>query len=117
MGISNTTRDEGLAYVAANGDTLVICSADPANFAAVAGVTLGTKTGVAFGAPEAGTGSGRKIVLGTQTGGTVSADGTADFWAITNGTDELYATGDITNQVVTNGNTFSTTAPIEIQFD
>ncbi len=88
---------------------LHICSSEPANFAAVAGVSLGNKAGPTFAAFAAGTPSGRKVQMNAITGGNVTATGTAQFWALVDQTNSrlLGTKGLAANQSVTNGNTFS----------
>ena len=55
--------------------------------------------------------TGRKVVVAEITDGTVTETGTALYYAITNGTDTLYATGELSaGQAVTDGNTFTLTS-------
>ena len=105
--INDTVFDTGLALITTNGDTLNICSAEPANFAGIAAVNLGNDT-VTVSAAGDGTPSGRKVTVPAITAGSVTADGTAAFWALSDGTSTLYASGPLTaTQGVTNGNTFT----------
>jgi hypothetical protein len=88
--------------------TLHICSAEPANFAGIAGVQLGTKTALSIGAPAARTPTGRKVTVATFSDGAVSATGTATYWAISKAGTTLMATGALAaSQAVTNGNAFT----------
>lgn len=101
--------DGGLDWVDTNGTTLHICSSEPANFAAVAGVSLGSSA-VAVPAPSAATG-GRKVTVPAVSGGTVTTNGTATHWAVTDGTSVLVATNSLaTSKAVTTDSGFSTTA-------
>ena len=104
--INDSVFDSGLAYATTNGTKLDICSSEPANYAAIAGVTLGNDT-VTTGAATDAT-SGRKVIVPAITAGTVSGTGTAAFWALHNASAILVATGPLTStQAVTSGNTFT----------
>lgn len=105
--IADAVLDTALNVLTTNGDTINICSSEPANFAGIAGVNLGNAT-VTTGAPQNGDTDGRKVVVGAISTGSVTGNGTATHWALSNGTDALYATGSLTaSQTVTNGNTFT----------
>jgi len=106
--LGNNVFDKGLSYLATNGTRLDICSSEPATYAAVAGVSLGNKTGLSISAPGNRTGGGRKVTVAQITDGSVTATGTATHYAITNGSNELLATGSLAApQAVTSGNTFT----------
>lgn len=100
-------QDALLNVIASNATVLHICSSEPANYAGVAAVSLGTKTTPTFTGPVAGDVSGRKITVDAITDGSVSADGTASHWAIVDGTRLLAAGALSATQAVTNGNTFT----------
>ena len=105
--ISDLVFDSGLSYATTNGTKINICSAEPVNFAGIAAVDLGNDT-VVIPSPEAGAVSGRRVVVPAITAGTVTATNTASFWALSDGTTTLVASGTITTpQVVTSGNTFT----------
>ena len=106
--IADTVFDNGLTVVDTNGTRLDICSAEPTTYAqATSTLTLGNDT-VNTGAPANGATDGRRVIVPAITAGTVTGTGTAAFWALTNGSDTLYATGSLSaSQAVTNGNTFS----------
>ncbi|MDF0598448.1 hypothetical protein [Psychromarinibacter halotolerans] len=110
--LSDEVRDQGLDYLDANGTRIDICSQEPATYAeATTTYTLGNKTGLNTGAPEDGDSEGRKVVVPAVTDGSVTGNGTATHWALTNGADELLATGALSSsQVVTSGNTFTLSA-------
>lgn len=83
-----------------------------------AGYSLGSATSISIGAPQdrmvgsPAAADGREVVLANVTGGNVSANGTADTFAIvdTTGSGRLLATGSLaTSQTVSNGNTFTLT--------
>lgn len=109
--LSNNVYDSGLGYITANGSRLDICSAQPADYAGVAAVSLGNKTSLSVGSPQDGVSSGRRVVVAAITDGSVSGTGTAGFFAITNATDELIVAGPLAaTQAVTSGNTFTLAA-------
>lgn len=106
--IADAVFDAGLAYVITNGTKINICSAEPANFAAIAGVTLGNKTGLTCGAAQNGAVNGRRTIVPAITDGSVTGTGTATHWALSDGASILVATGALSaSQSVTNGNTFT----------
>lgn len=104
--------DNGLTVLDTEADVLHICSSEPANYAAVAGASLGTKSAVSIGAPGARAPSGRKVTVAAITDGAVSATGTATHYAIVDSVNSrLLATGALAaSQAVTNGNTFTLAA-------
>lgn len=105
--IADAVFDTALNVLTTNGDTINICSSEPANYAAIAGVDLGNST-VTTGSPTAGDTDGRKVIVGAISTGSVTGTGTATHWALSNGTDTLYSTGSLTaSQTVTTGNTFT----------
>lgn len=114
--IANVIRDSGLSYATSNGDTVYICSAEPTNITeATSTYALGKKTGVTIGSPTAGTVSGRKVVVPSITGGSITGTNTATHFAVTVEDTELLAVGPLDSTVaVTSGNTFSLTA-VEIE--
>lgn len=105
--IADSVLDLALQELASFGDTINICSAEPANFAGITGVDLGNAT-VTTGSPQNGDTDGRKVVVGAISNGSVTGTGTATHWALSDGTATLYATGSLTaSQTVTSGNTFT----------
>ena len=76
--------DNGLTVLDTEANILHICSAEPASYAAVAGVSLGNKTLAAggIGAPAARTPNGRKVTVAAISDGTVTAAGNASHYAI-----------------------------------
>jgi len=106
--INDEVFDAGLDYATANGTRMDICSSEPANYAGIAAVSLGNKAGLTVGAAQAGAVDGRRVVVPAITDGSVTADGTAAFWALSDATAVLIASGALSaSQVVTNGNTFT----------
>lgn len=109
--INDNVYDSGLAYAVTNGTVITICSSEPANYAGIAAVTLGSKTGLTMGSPANGATDGRKIATPSITDGSVSATGTATHWALHDGSSVLVATGALSaSQAVTSGNTFTLAA-------
>jgi len=100
-----------LDYADTNGTRVDICSQEPATYgeATTDGTySLGNKTGLNTGAPEAGGVDGRKVTVPAITDGDVTETGTATHWALTDGSAILVATGALTSsQGVTDGNTFT----------
>lgn len=110
--LHSDVMDNGLVTLTnATSTVLHICSAQPANYAGIAAVTLGNKTSPSVGSPGARTPNGRKVTIAAvTTGGSVTANGTAGFFAFADGT-RLLAAGDLAaTQVVTIGNTFTLAA-------
>jgi hypothetical protein len=109
--IADYIFDLALAQLDTATSTFHLCSSEPANYAAIAGVQLGTKTGLSIGSPENRTPTGRKVVVAAITDGTVTATGTAAFWVISKDGTTLMASGALSaSQAVTIGNQFTTPA-------
>lgn len=108
--IADAVLDLALATLDTNGTRIDICTSEPTTYslATTAGTnSLGSAT-VNTAAPSAGAVDGRRVIVPAITAGAVSTTGSAAFWALTDGTATLYATGAITTpQTVTNGNTFT----------
>lgn len=107
--INDEIFDQGLDYADTNGTRIDICSQEPTTYAAATSTyTLGNKTGLNTGATQDGAIDGRRVVVPAITDGSVTADGTATHWALTDGSAVLLATGALSaSQGVTNGNTFT----------
>lgn len=113
MGFVNTNvLDSGLSYATTNGTRIDITSSEATTYAqATSTYTLGNKTSVSTGSPASRSPSGRKVTVGAITGGSVTGTGTAAYWALTDGSSILVATGALSaSQAVTSGNTFSLAA-------
>lgn len=111
--LGNNVFDQGLNYLDTNGTRLDICSTEPTTYLeATSTYSLGNKTALNIGAAGDRAGGGREVVVPAITDGSVTATGTAAFYAITNPTGtELLATGSLSaSQGVTNGNTFTLTS-------
>lgn len=89
---------------------MTITSAQPANFAGIAAVLLGSAVqtagvgGASYGALVAGDVSGRKITVAAKNAIPVTASGNATHVNLDDGTNLLHCTT-VTSQAVTNGNT------------
>jgi hypothetical protein len=106
--INDEVFDQGLDYADTNGTRIDICSSEPANYAAIAGVSLGNKTGLNTGATQNGAVNGRRVIVPAITDGAVTATNTATHWALSDGASILVATGALSSsQAVTSGNTFT----------
>ena len=106
--IADTVFDNGLTVLDTNGTRIDICSSEPTTYTeATSTFSLGNDS-VNTGAPQNGATDGRRVIVPAIASGTVTGTGTAAFWALTNGSTTLYATGSLSSsQAVTTGNTFS----------
>lgn len=107
--ISNTVLDAGLNAIPSTVQ-VDICNAEPATYANIASFTVGNDTGISVAAVgDASAGTGRSRVVAAVSDGTVTSDaGTASHWAVSNGTDTIYAAGSLTSsQVVYTANGFN----------
>lgn len=91
----------------ATSKVLHICSAEPTSRAEAISLSLGSKSAPTVGSPENGDSNGRKVVISAITDGSVTADGTAGYWALIDGTKLLATKALNATQVVTNGNPFT----------
>ena len=83
--------DGGLDYIVNNVTQVDVCSAEPANYAGISAVSLGSYTVTSGDFTKANGGTdGRKVSLNAQTGNNASADGTASHLALSNGSSTLY---------------------------
>jgi len=106
--INDEVFDGGLDYADVNGTRIDICSSEPADYAAIAGVSLGFKEGLNTSVPEDGDTDGRKVVVPAITDGAVNGDGTASHWALSDASAVLVAAGALSaTQGVSDGNTFT----------
>ena len=107
--INDEVFDGGLDYADTNGTRVDITSQAATTYAeATSTYTLGNKTGLNTGAPQAGGTDGRKVVVPAITDGSVTGTDTATHWALTDGSSILVATGPLSSsQAVTSGNTFT----------
>jgi len=94
---------------AASGTRLDLLNADPGLvYATVTTNTLGNSTAAMTGPITATSGTGVSISFPQIAAGTVTDTATAGFWAITNQSNKVIATGPLSaTQAVTSQNTFS----------
>jgi hypothetical protein len=92
------------------GTVMHICSSEPANYAAVAGVSLGTKSTPTFTGPVNGDVSGRKLTVDAISNGSVTSTGTASHFALVDASRLLVAGPLAASQGVTSGNAWSLAA-------
>ena len=106
--IADTIFDNGLSYAQTNGTQINITSQEATTYdEATSTYTLGNAS-VTTGDPEDGATDGRMVQTSSISDGSVTADGTATHWALTDGAGELLATGALSSsQQVTSGNTFT----------
>ena len=102
---------QGLDYADVNGSRFDIFSQEPTTYAEAttdAAFSLGNKTGLNTGAPEAGATDGRRVIVPAITDGTVTETGTATHWALTDNSAVLIAAGLLSSpQAVTDSNPFT----------
>jgi hypothetical protein len=104
--IPNPIIDAQLAV--SEGTNCHVCSSEPANWAAIAAAELATAVISGSYSQSDGTPDGRLNTLPGQADLDITADGTATNYAISNGTDTLYAVATISNpQALTTGGTVS----------
>lgn len=110
--LNDEALDQGLDWIIANGTRIDLCSTEPTTYAqATSTYSLAYKTGITVGATQNGDTSGRKVTIPAVTGGTVSTSGTAAYWALTDGSSVLVATGAMTSSKTMNsGDTWSSGA-------
>jgi len=107
--VSDDVLDAALTEIATS-TTQTVCSAEPANYAGIAAVTLAASTvaGGDFTIAD-GTTSGRKTTVAEQAGVSISASGDATHVALDDGTTLQYVTTAPT-QTLTSGGTVTVAA-------
>lgn len=117
--LADSVLDAAIAELVAEGARLDICSQEPTTYTqATSTYSLGNKTGLALASASNGPTSGRKTQIPTFTNGSVTADGTATHWALTDGSGALLAANSLSvGDVVVNGNTWALTAAINVIFE
>ena len=106
--IADAVFDNGLTYLSTRGDNLYILTTNPASYAQLTTFALGTKAPTLSTAQD-GASSGRRVIVATITDGSVTATGTAAYWAVArDAASELLAWQTLSSaQAVTSGNSFS----------
>ena len=91
--LESAVLDGGLTVLHNSASYIYICSSEPTNFSEVGSYALGVKNlgaGNTFSAPaDSSSPTGRKV-SGSVSSGSVSVNGTANWWAATDGS-QLYA--------------------------
>ena len=107
--VSDDVLDAALGEIATS-TTLTVCSAEPANYAGIAAVTLAASTvaGGDFTIAD-GTTSGRKTTVAEQAAVSITASGDATHVALDDGTTLQYVTTAPT-QTLTSGGTVTVAA-------
>jgi hypothetical protein len=110
--LSNAVFDNGLSELTTNGTRIDITSTEATTYAeATSTLSLGNSTSLSIGSPADRSGGGREVTAAAITDGNVTGTGTAQFYAITDGSANLLATGSLTEtQSVTSGNSFTLTS-------
>ena len=105
--------DNGLTTLDTEASHLYITSAQATTYTeAITTYALGVKATPTVSAPADRTGGGREVTVSAITDGTVSATGTAGFYALVDSSNSrLLAAGPLSaTQAVTSGNTFTLTS-------
>lgn len=105
-------QDNGIQVIKDYTENLYICNAQPTTFTEASSTyKLGTKSAPTIGNPENAT-SGRKVVVSAISDGSVSATGTATWFALTDDSASklLVAQALASSVSVTNGNLFTLTS-------
>lgn len=111
--LNDLSLDAALGWITGNTSRIDVCGTEPTSYAeATSTYSLGNKVGMPVGAPENRTPNGRKVAVpAVSTGGQITATGTAAYWALTDNSAILVATGSLaSSQAVTSGNTFTLTS-------
>lgn len=109
--MSDYVLDAALSKLDTEADKIYITSQEATTYTEASSTyALGVATSISIGAPQdrSASGGGREVVLSNVTGGSVTATGDADTFALVDSTNSrLLATGSLTtSQTVTSGNTF-----------
>lgn len=98
--IIDAAFDAALDYLRTNGTRIDFCSSEPTTYAqATSTLTLANETGITLTANAAGSPNGRRCTIPSSVSATVTGDGTATHWALTDGSSALVATGALTSGV------------------
>ena len=112
--LTDVVLDGALNILTSNGDRIDLCSSEPTTYSGISGVSLGNFTSLSIGSAADRSGGGREVTVAAITSasaGSITGTGTATHYAISNGSDALYATGALSaSQSVTTGNTFTLAA-------
>jgi hypothetical protein len=102
--------DNGLTVLDTEATHLYITSSQATTYAeATSTYALGNKSSLSIGAPADRVGGGRKVTVAAITDGSVTATGTAAYYAIVDSANSRLLATDVlsASQAVTSGNTFT----------
>ena len=108
--LNDRVFDNGLTVLDTEANRIDITSTEATTYAeATSTLSLGNSTSLSIGAPADRAGGGREVTVAAITDGTVTATGTAGFYALVDTVNSrLLATQALTaSQAVTSGNTFT----------
>lgn len=111
--LNDRVYDNGLTVLDTEANRIDICSTEPTTYTeATSTYTLGNSTSLSIGAPADRSGGGREVTVAAISDGSVTATGTAAYYAIVDTSNSrLLATGSLSaSQSVTSGNTFTLTS-------
>ena len=111
--VNDRLLDAALTILTSEVNRLDITSSEATTYTeATSTYTLGNKTSPTVGSPADATPDGRKVTVSAITDGTVTTNGTAAYWALSDtGNSRLLATGPLSSsQAVTTSNPFTLTA-------
>lgn len=95
---------------ASEGTHIAVCSGEPANYAAISGLTLAGQAISGTITAAAGDTSGRKNTYPAQTSVSITSSGTATHVVTHNNTDTMYLVTTCTSQALTSGGTVDISA-------
>ena len=107
--IADSVFDDGLTTSASIATRIDIVDLDPGGtYSCVTTNTIGNKTSLTCTVANSTSGSGRAIRVPAINDGTVTDTSTATYWALTNASNTVIASGTLSaSQAVTSGNTFT----------
>ena len=110
--LNDRVLDNGLTVLDTEVTGIHYCSALPTDYANVATVTLGNKTGISVGSPAARSPTGRKVTVAAVTNGTATASGTITHYALVDSVNSrlLAAQTIAVSKTVNNGDTITSPA-------
>lgn len=108
--LTDTVLDAALNVIKNNGDTLHLCTSEPADYSGISGVAK-ANSAITYGSVADRSGGGRELTVNavvSSSPGSVTGTGNCTHYAISDGTSTLYVTGAMdAAQQVTSGNTFT----------
>lgn len=111
--LADAALDAAVGYVITNGTQLALCSSEPSVYGDLATLAIANDSTVTCGAAGDGTPSGRKTTV-PASACVGSADGTAGYWALHDGSSILVAAGALAAPISVNTGITYTTAAFDI---